>query len=93
MRSRSRYRAVTGPRGIVMFLAMELAGASLSKIGRHFDRDHTTVLSNVRHVGWLVETSPKVAAYVEECRQAVRPSVCLRRRLVPVDNFSTSLSA
>ena len=38
------------PRQVAMYLAREIAGLSLPRIGAAFDRDHTTVLHACRKV-------------------------------------------
>jgi chromosomal replication initiator protein len=54
LRSTRRHRAVSRPRMLVMFLARKLIGSSYSEIGRHFDRNHTTVLAAEKKVhGWI----------------------------------------
>lgn len=50
MRCLTRARAVARPRQIAMFLAREITDHSLPRIGRHFGRDHTTVLHAVRKI-------------------------------------------
>jgi chromosomal replication initiator protein len=46
----SRLRSVMLPRQVAMYLARELAGLSLPRIGAAFARDHTTVLHACRKV-------------------------------------------
>ena len=43
-------RRFSWPRQIAMALAREMTGASLTRIGRHFRRDHSTVLHAIRRV-------------------------------------------
>ena len=50
-----RQRKIMRPRHIAMFLARELTPASLPQIGRHFERDHTTVLHACRKIAAMVE--------------------------------------
>lgn len=50
LKSCDRHRKVAWPRQIAMYLTRELTGASLPMIGRHFGRDHTTVLHACRAV-------------------------------------------
>jgi chromosomal replication initiator protein len=69
MRSLTHARAVARPRQIAMFLAREITGHSLPRIGRHFGRDHTTVLHAVRRIGKLTTADPRFAAEVEGCRE------------------------
>ena len=69
MRCLSRARAVARPRQIAMFLAREVTDHSLPRIGRHFGRDHTTVLHAVRRIQRLAADDPRIAAEVEGCRE------------------------
>jgi len=78
IRGPRRFRRITGPRHIVMFLARELAGASYPKLGLYFHCDHTTAMQGVRRVQSLIQTNPKVAAYVDECRAAFAPVIARR---------------
>lgn len=70
--SRVKRRAIVRPRQIAMYLARDLAGLSYPKIGQYFERDHTTVIVGVRRIASLIETKPKVAAYVSELKAALR---------------------
>lgn len=69
-----RARAYSRPRQIAMFLCREMTDASLPRIGQHFCRDHTTVLHACRRITKLVAERPKVAEYVQECREVVATS-------------------
>jgi chromosomal replication initiation ATPase DnaA len=64
---------VARPRQIVMYLAREMTPLSYPRIGAHFHRDHTTVLSGERRIRELMLVKPKLAAYVREVRALVRP--------------------
>jgi chromosomal replication initiator protein len=45
LRGKSRRQAIADARGLAMYLARHISGASYAEIGRHFGRrDHTTVL-------------------------------------------------
>lgn len=69
LRSRAVTRAISRPRMIAMYLARQLTGNSLPSIGRHFDRDHTTVLAAVRKAEELVRENRTFHAHVEGCRE------------------------
>ena len=71
MRSLNRARAVARPRQIAMYLAREMTGHSLPRIGSHFCRDHTTVLHAVRQISRLMATDPRVASDVAGCRELI----------------------
>lgn len=48
LRGHSRVRKFALPRQMAMFISREVTGLSLPQIGRHFDRDHTTILHGCR---------------------------------------------
>ena len=69
IRGLDRQRAVARPRQIAMFLARELTGQSLPRIGMHFARDHTTVLYATRRIARLIAADACVAGAVAGCRE------------------------
>jgi len=69
MRRITHARAVARPRQIAMYLAREITGHSLPRIGNHFGRDHTTVLHAVRNITKLAAADPVIAAQVQGCRE------------------------
>jgi chromosomal replication initiator protein len=73
LRGPRKCRGIVRPRQIVMYLAREMTPLSYPRIGAHFHRDHTTVLSGERRIRELIEVKPKVAAYVREVRAMIRP--------------------
>ncbi|MEN3973094.1 helix-turn-helix domain-containing protein [Sphingomicrobium sp. XHP0235] len=60
-----RTRAFAYPRQVAMALAAELTGYSLPRIGRAFDRDHTTVMHAQRRLKALGDDLSIVRAKVE----------------------------
>jgi chromosomal replication initiator protein len=52
-----RDRWISRPRQMAMYLAHELTEASISQIGRHFSRHHTTVMHACKQVSKLIEKS------------------------------------
>ena len=50
IKSRNSSKAVAHPRQVAMFLCRTLTDASLPQIGKHFGRDHSTVLHSIRKV-------------------------------------------
>lgn len=55
LRGKSRQQSVADARGLAMYVARQLTGASYAEIGRHFgSRDHTTVLHACRKLAALV---------------------------------------
>ncbi|HXS05277.1 MAG TPA: helix-turn-helix domain-containing protein [Rhizomicrobium sp.] len=71
MRGLNRARIVARPRQIAMFLAREMTGLSLPRIGAHFCRDHTTVLCAIHRIRGLMEKDPRIAREVEGCRELI----------------------
>jgi chromosomal replication initiator protein len=66
LRSPSRARAVVTARDVAMYVARQLTGESLQRIGRHFGgRDHTTVLHGCRKVELLTDRDPAIRESVE----------------------------
>lgn len=55
LRGPKKHRGIARPRQIVMFLAREMTPLSYSRIGVHFNRDHTTVLFAQRRIRELIE--------------------------------------
>lgn len=64
LRTSSTHRAATA-RHVAMFLCRDLLGMSFPQIGRHFDRDHSTVLGAVRALEVRIRHSAATAAHVE----------------------------
>ena len=74
MRGLNRAREMARPRQIAMYLAREMTGQSLPRIGAHFCRDHTTVLHAVRRINRLMAEDTGLAAQVEGCRELIARS-------------------
>ena len=64
----SRLRGVLRPRQIAMYLARELTGLSLPRLGAAFGRDHTTVLHACRKVAEAVKGDAGLASKVSDLR-------------------------
>ena len=65
----SRLRGVLKPRQVAMYLARELTGLSLPRIGAAFGgRDHTTVLHSCRKVEEELANDVALAKQVSELR-------------------------
>jgi chromosomal replication initiator protein len=64
--SPSRLRNVLLPRQVAMYLAHELAGLSLPRIGAAFERDHTTVLHACRKVKAELANDKQLAAILRQ---------------------------
>ncbi|MDY3555783.1 helix-turn-helix domain-containing protein [Gemmata sp. JC717] len=67
----SRLRGVMRPRQIAMYLARELTGLSLPRLGAAFGRDHTTVLHACRKVEAEVAADLSLAKQVNDLRTAL----------------------
>jgi chromosomal replication initiator protein len=67
-----RQKAVAHARQVAMYLCRKLTKGSYPEIGRHFGKDHTTVLSGVRKVETLRETDAGVRQELEELEAKLR---------------------
>jgi chromosomal replication initiator protein len=70
VRSKARDQSIALPRQVAMFLARELTGERLSKIGEYFsNRSHSTVLHACTRVAGLVEEDPALRRHVDTLRR------------------------
>jgi chromosomal replication initiator protein len=84
MWSERRAHSVARPRQIAMYLARELTGYSLPRIGRLFGyRDHTTVMHACRVIAVLCERDSDVSEVVDELR-AVLDRRGWQGRMIPL---------
>jgi chromosomal replication initiator protein len=72
--ARNNTRIVSRPRQIAMYLARELTGASYPRLGQHFGRHHTTILTAWRLMGKRLAKDPVLAAEIEGCREILQRS-------------------
>jgi chromosomal replication initiator protein len=66
MRGRQRQPGLVWPRQVSMYLAREVAGISLARIGAFFGRDHSTVRHACERVSEEIIRNPKLASEVRE---------------------------
>ena len=71
MRTRTRTKAVAFPRQIAMYFARQLTHASLTEVGRAFDKDHTTVLHAVTKIEAMMREDPKFKKTVDTFAESV----------------------
>lgn len=64
----SRLRSVLLPRQIAMYLAREVVGLSLPRIGAAFGKDHTTVLHACRKIEDAVQQDAELGSRVRQLR-------------------------
>lgn len=57
-------RSYARPRQIVMFLAHSVSGMAYAGIGRHYDRDHSTVIKACQRIPELMLSNPKIRDHV-----------------------------
>jgi len=70
LRSPSRRRAAVCARGVAMYLARNLTGLSLQRIGKYFGgRDHTTVSHGCRRTEERIETEPEIREALIDLQQ------------------------
>ena len=72
LRGHRRTADVVYPRHVAMHLARELTGASLLTIGRHFGRDHTTVIYADRRLRQQIRDDPQARDLVEDLTKRVQ---------------------
>jgi chromosomal replication initiator protein len=68
LRGPSRLRRVLVPRQVAMYLARELCGLSLPRLGAAFARDHTTVLHAYRKIEADLAGDERLAGVVRQIR-------------------------
>jgi chromosomal replication initiator protein len=71
MRARTRTKTVAFPRQIAMYFARQLTHASLTEVGRAFDKDHTTVLHAVDKIQTLTREDPTLHKTIERLIQGM----------------------
>lgn len=69
LRSRTRVQRLVLPRQCAMFLARELTGELLDKIGTFFgDRDHSTVVHACKRLQKLLSSEPEIRLHLSQIR-------------------------
>ena len=69
LKSSSRRQSIVFARGLVVFMAREMADASYEEIGRALGgRDHTTIIHNYRKIATLRERDPQTQQTLEQLR-------------------------
>lgn len=70
LKSSSRRQSIVTARGIVVYLARELAAASYDQIGRALGgRDHTTIIHNYRKIDRQRQNDPQTQETLEDLRR------------------------
>ncbi len=73
LKSPRRNHEVTVPRQIAMYLAREMMGLSLTKIGDAFGgRHYTTVMSSIEKVDESIKQSPSLASLLDDIRRLIK---------------------
>jgi chromosomal replication initiator protein len=67
--SRTQLKSVSLPRKVAMFLAKELTDNSMSTIGLHFNRDHSTVICSIKSVTKLIDSDAELGLKVSRMRE------------------------
>lgn len=70
--SERRGCGVAQARQVAMYLCRELTHNSYPFLGRHFDRDHTTVLYGVNVIEERLKSDPKLREAVESIRESLK---------------------
>jgi chromosomal replication initiator protein len=72
LKSSSRKQSIVLARGLIVYLAREISGASYDQIGRALGgRDHTTIIHNYRKIADLRQTDPQTALAIDQLRQTL----------------------
>lgn len=72
LRGKSRRQAIADARGLAMYLARQLCGASYAQIGKHFGhRDHTTVLHACNKFAGLIATDDATCRLAKELESQI----------------------
>jgi chromosomal replication initiator protein len=74
IKGKRRTNAIAKPRQVAMFLSKKLTGASLSEIGNHFERDHTTVLYACDKIEKLRTSDSDLQRLLDDLIGELRPS-------------------
>jgi chromosomal replication initiator protein len=74
MTSPGRAQPLATARQIAMYLCREYTDDSLVQIGRHFNRDHSTIVHGIDRVKQLIQTDRSVLDKVNELSQRLRTS-------------------
>jgi chromosomal replication initiation ATPase DnaA len=72
LESKCRRSEVVRPRQLAFYTARVLTGKSFPDIGRHFSRDHTTVLYGYEKILNLKETNQEIAAELDAIKRDLR---------------------
>ena len=73
LKSPKRNHEITVPRQIAMYLAREMMGLSLTKIGDAFGgRHYTTVMSSIDKVEESIKQSPSLASLLDDIRRMIK---------------------
>lgn len=71
---RNNSRGIALPRQVAMYLCKKLAGASLSEIGRKFNKHHTTVLHSIRKIEGNIATDKDLESTISALISSLHPS-------------------
>lgn len=73
LKSPKRNHEITVPRQIAMYLAREMMGLSLTRIGDAFGgRHYTTVMSSISKVEDSIKQSPSLVSLLDDIRRMIK---------------------
>ncbi len=73
LQSKRRYRSITGPRQVCMWLARQRTRFSLEEIGGYFGgRDHTTVMHSIKTIADRIDKDPSFARQVDQINRKIQ---------------------
>ena len=71
LQSRSREQRITFARQLAMFVCREITGAPFGLIGRHFNRDHSTVVHAHRLIERRLAREPRFRLLIEKLERQI----------------------
>ncbi len=69
--TRNNSRKIALPRQVAMFLAKKMTGATLSMIGKAFNKHHTTVLHSIKRIEQSIVTDKRLSESIHSIKQTL----------------------
>lgn len=73
--SEKRDKSIALPRQIAMYLSKQYTSYNISEIGKVFNKDHSTVISNTKKIDELVKTNTDVSNNVAVLTNKINPDI------------------
>lgn len=65
LRSGRRLQSISKPRQIAMFICRNFIGSTFPSIAKHFNKDHSTVISAVKNIEKIIKTDSSIRESIE----------------------------